>query len=306
MSISRLPESLRNAGIPMALLGVIALLAPVMVRTLDGSPSQREGAACCSSIGIVFLLVGVPMLVARYSFYKIGSGQVLVDNHGKIETEGWYFGLPLASPTVISTAPVILEIPDNNKVLELDTPDGGLLGAAVSLSYGPDLKNPHGLRNFQNKSAINKALIHRVMGALHAWTMQKPFPGTLKRALSMQKEAERYLFAKLIGAESESKIPPEFGQGTPIRDLGIRIYEINALAWRPLEIGSGKPDWGDGDHIAFDAQVIFKQFQAHTDNLSELLKLKEALKDSYPEEIWEAIDDIYNSFSIDMKEHKDR
>jgi hypothetical protein len=73
-----------------------------------------------------------------------------------------------------------------------------------------------------------------------------------------------------------------------------------------LERGTGKPDWGDGDHTTvFDAPAIFKQFHAHADSLSNLRKLKEALIERFPDEI-DDIEDIYDQFRISMKENRDR
>jgi hypothetical protein len=93
--------------------------------------------------------------------------------------------------------------------------------------------------------------------------------------------------------------------GFAIPDIGVRIHDLNIVKWTALESGTGKPDWGDGEHTLFDTQAILKQFHLHTDSLSNLRRLKEALCDKYPEEI-DDIEDIYDQVRISMKEHQDR
>lgn len=285
----------------MSIIGLFGVIAPLIV-----PPDNREqGAAGCSGCGAILLLIGLPMVLAYFFFYRVAPSQALVDKRGRVELEGWHLGLPPASPTVVSTARTVVEI----STVELETPDDGVLSASLTVSYSPDLQNSSALTSFGTSDAINRAIQNRVRGALNSWAMGKPLPGTLKRAVSMQKDAETYLIGKLTGTSSQLVLHDDptlyLEGGYPVADLGIRLHEINTIVWRPLEAGTGKADWGDGDHVGFDAQAIFKQFHAHTDSLSNLRKLKEALMERYPDEA-DDIEDIYDQVRISMKENRDR
>jgi len=266
---------------------------------------REAGAAMCSGIGGVVFLIGIAMVIAYYSYYRVMPGYALVDGNGRVEPEGRYFGIPPSSPKVISTVRRVVEIPG----MELETPDDGVLGASITVSYSPDLGNPTALKQFENPQALDMAIKNRIKGALNSWSMGKPSPGTLKRAVAAQRDAETFLLSQLSGA-SQYLVPLDdpslyLGDGLPASHFGIRIHEVNIISWRPLTDGTGKPDWGDGDHVRFDADAIFKQFHAHTDSLSSLRKLKDALREKYPDEV-EDIDDIYDQVRISMKENRDR
>jgi hypothetical protein len=221
------------------------------------------------------------------------------------DEEGWHLGLLPASQTLVSTERRLVEVCG----VEIETPDKGILEASVTVSYTPETNNPLAQRHFANSETLKKAIDHRVRSGLNKWVMGKQLPGTLKRAMSMQKEAEEYIRERIVGTSTELALYDDpvlyLESGFPVNDLGIRVYEVNLVTWRPLRDGTGKPDWGDGDHVAFDAQAIFKQFHAHTDSLSGLRKLKEALMERYPEEA-EDIEDIYDQVRISMKENRDR
>ncbi len=301
MSIRRLSPKLRETGYIFFVLGLIVLIVPLIIAT----SYQVEGAKGCAAIGLIGFLVGSVLLAAYYLCYQVSPGYALVDKNGSVELEGRYLGLPPASPTIISTARRLVEI----NGMELETPDDGLLGASITVSYSPDLKNAQALTQFANPAAIDRAIQNRVRGALNSWSMAKPLPGTIKRAVAMQKEAETYLLGQL-GGTSKYLAPIDdptlyLGEGIIVTDFGIRIHEINTISWRPLADGTNKPDWGDGDHLAFDARVIFKEFHAHADNLSNLRQLKEALIERYAEEA-EDIEDIYDQVRMSMKETRER
>jgi len=301
MSIQRLSPKLKETGITMIVIGLIGIIAPLIIPTSN----REEGAAVCSVIGVVVFLLGLPPLISYYLYYRVSPGFALLNREGSVELEGQYLGLPPSSPTIISTAKRLVEI----NGMELETPDEGLLGASITISYSPDLKNARGLTQFSSPDAIDRAIQNRVRGALNSWSMAKPLPGTLKRAVAMQKEAETYLLGQLTGT-SKYLLPIDdptlfLGEGVVVNDFGIRIHEINTISWRPLADGTRKPDWGDGDHIHFDARVIMDQFLAHTQNLSKLRELKKALMETFPEES-EEVEDIYDQVRMDMKETRER
>lgn len=297
MSIRRLSPKLKDAGGWMILIGLIGLIVPMFV--------LMPRAAVFSGIGAFVLIIGLLLLLAHYCYYQVPAGYALLDKNGRVELEGPYFGFPPNSPKIISTSRRLVEVPN----MDLETPDDGLLGASMTVSYSHDLDNAARLTKFESAEALDRAIQNRVRGALNSWAMGKPLPGTVKRAAAMQKDAEIFLLGQLSGT-SQYLVPIDdsslfLGEGMIVNDFGIRIHEINTVSWRPLADGTGKPDWGDGDHVRFDTQAIFKQFYAHTDSLSNLRKLKEALCERYPDEI-EDIEDIYDQVRISMKENRDR
>jgi hypothetical protein len=184
------------------------------------------------------------------------------------------------------------------------------LGVAVTVTYTLNLDNDSALKYFQSTTGLEKNIEHRVLAALNSWIQQKPLPGTLNRALSMQREAESYILGKLTGTTSNALVVHNdptlyLDSGYPVNDLGIRIHEVNIVSTRPIKNGTGKADWGEGDTATFNAQHILKQFHAHADSLNNLRKLKEALLERYPDES-DDIEDIYDQVRISMKENRDR
>jgi len=306
MGYSRMSAGIKNTGVSMTLIGLFGAISPNLVPV---QPGQQEAVGQCTGIGLIVLLIGLICLFLYYGTYKVSSGYALVTRDGKAELDGWHFGLPPRSSRTIQHARKNLDIPGGDRLIELETPDNGVIGAFVAISYSPNLDNPTSLTKFDDTTSISTAVTNRVRGALSSWSMGKPVPGTVKRALAMQSDAEIYLIGKLTGTSNQLVLHDDptlyFDSGFPVGDLGIRIHEINITKWTPLRSGSGKADWGDGDHVGFDAQAIFKQFHAHTDSLSNLRKLKEALLEKYPEEI-DDIEDIYDQVRISMKENRDR
>jgi|GEM_PF-3770918 len=225
MSVTRLSNGLLSTGATMSIIGLIGVIAPLLIPT----DNREQGAAACSGCGGAFLLIGLPMVFLYYCFYRVAPGYALVDRQGRIEKEGWHLGLPPASPQAISTARKSVDITG----IELETPDDGVLGASITISYSPDLNNPVALSNLGTGEPLTKAIQNRVRGALNNWSMGKPLPGTLKRAVSMQKEAETYLIGRLSETSTQLVLHDDptlyLGDGFPVLDLGIRLHEINII-----------------------------------------------------------------------------
>lgn len=304
MSVGFRTSTWMYAGIVFSAFGLLLIFASYR------STSPYVGAAF--NIGIIAGAVGVYLLFAYFFSYEILSGFAFVHRDGKVETEGWHYGLYPNSAMVVPTKRIFMEIPGNGLVINLDTPDGGILGAAVRVSYSPDLRQK--ARTYlENRDNIGATFDTRIRAGLTRWIRQKPLPGNLKKALSMQAEAETYLRSQLATGGTDEFLfqddDVEYGLYTdgsyPIADLGLRLHEVHILAWMNQRAGTDKPDWGDGDHVGFDAQAIFKQFSAHTDNLSSLRRLKEALIEKYKDEESD-IEDIYDQVRISMKENRER
>lgn len=305
--IQRHSDILHNTGFWLSLGGLFFFLAPYFVP--PRGPND-EGPVICAGIGLISFIVGIPMLISYYSTFKVPAGHALIQSGKGVLLEGWHFGFAPSDPILVAVGRRIVEIPPGDKLIELDTPDDGILGVAITVSYTPDLENHSALKYFQDTAGLDKNIEHRVLAALSSWVQQKPLPGTLKRALSMQREAESYILGKLTGTTSNALIVHNdptiyLDRGYPANDLGIRIHEVNVVSMRPIKNGTGKADWGEGDDATFNAQNIFKQFHAHADSLSNLRKLKEALLERYPDES-DDIEDIYDQVRISMKENRDR
>jgi len=67
MGVERLSSKLRETGVTMTTLGLVALIAPFLIPTTN----REEGAAVCSGIGGVLVLLGLPLLIAIYCYYKV-------------------------------------------------------------------------------------------------------------------------------------------------------------------------------------------------------------------------------------------
>lgn len=300
MGYQRLSGGLRSTGYTFAIIGLIGLATPWLVPP----PKAQEGVAACYGIGIFGFLIGSAMLIAYYLSYRVSPGTALITRQGRVELEGTYFGLPPSSAREIRIAPQVFEISS----LEVETPDDGVLGASISVSYTPDITNPSTLGNYQDYQRERPAIESRIRAALTSWAMGKPVPGTLKRAMAMQQEAESYIRHKLAGnpmPPTENDLSLAIYGGVSMPEIGVRIQEVNIVRWTVVEHGTGKPDWGDGDHTTFDARSIIKQFELHAGSLSELRAVKEKLLKLYEDEA-DDIEDIYDQVRISMKETRER
>jgi hypothetical protein len=247
--------------------------------------------------------------------FKVPEGHALISKkskQGRFTADGWNFSLSLpAADNLVRLQKNTLNLPRNDKFIELETPDDGCVGVKVSITYSPDDSNGNALLTYKSTMDLDKAIAARVQSALNNWIKGKPLPGTARRALTMKDEAENFVRAKITSVPTSEALavhndPSLYYQGGyPVNDLGVRVYEVHVTEMQNLERGTGKPDWGDGDEMTFNAQNIFKQFHAHADNLSNLRKLKEALLERYPDEQGD-IEDIYDQVRISMKENRDR
>jgi hypothetical protein len=245
----------------------------------------------------------------------VPEGHALISKkskQGRFTADGWNFSLSLpAADNLVRLQKNTLNLPRNDKFIELETPDDGCVGVKVSITYSPDDSNGNALLTYKSTMDLDKAIAARVQSALNNWIKGKPLPGTARRALTMKDEAENFVRAKITSVPTSEALavhndPSLYYQGGyPVNDLGVRVYEVHVTEMQNLERGTGKPDWGDGDEMTFNAQNIFKQFHAHADNLSNLRKLKEALLERYPDEQGD-IEDIYDQVRISMKENRDR
>jgi hypothetical protein len=298
----RLSSGLKNTGWALTVLGMFGVLAPLLVPV----PAHRQDSAdACYGVGIFLLLIGIPPLLLYYFSYKVYSGHALLIRNGKVKTEGFYFGLPPTSTRDIRLEKRMIEILN----LHISTPDDGVLGASITVTYSPNIHSPRSLANFPDYDREKPLIESRVQAALTGWAMEKPLPGTLKRAMAMQKEAEAYIRGKLSGSITPTTLDEDLSlarfSGFTIPDIGVRVHDVNIIKWTALEPGSGKPDWGDGDHTVFDTKAILKQFELHAGSLSELRAVKAKLLERYKEEA-EDIEDIYDQVRISMKEHQER
>lgn len=298
----RLSDGVKNTGLTFTILGLFGVLAPLLVPV----PAHRQDSAtACYGLGIFLLLIGVAALGAYYLSYRVHTGYALVGRDGKLKTEGFYIGLPPSAAKDIRIEKRIIDIPG----LEIETPDDGVLGASITVTYSPNLDDPRSLAYFPNFDKEKPLIISRVQAALTSWAMEKPAPGTLKRAMAMQKEAQSYMRGKLAGSITPATVDDDLSlalyTGFPMPDIGVMIHDVNIVRWTALKPGTGKPDWGDGDHTVFDTQAILKQFELHAGSLSELRAVKAKLLERYKEEA-EDIEDIYDQVRISMKEHQER
>lgn len=301
-------QSVLNAGILLVIFGLLGSCGSCIP-----APAHNQAAQTfCSGIGSLILLpAGVVCLVLYFSLFRLRTGFALVKNHnpgGVITHNQWLFGKP-KDEDIIKIERKSLTIPDH-ELIELHTPDDGVLGIKVSVSFCPDISNGTSLLTYKQSVKVEEHIQNRVRSSLNSWVRQKPLPGTTKRALSMQKEAEHFIMSNIAGTVGDTLVVHKDAMayrqdGFPVSDLGIRLLDVNIVDMKPLKSGTGKPDWGDDEHVMFNAQEIFKQFSAHADSLSNLRKLKEALLERYPDEA-DDIEDIYDQVRISMKETRDR
>ena len=263
-------------------------------------------------ISILFIGLGVACIAGYFLSFKVPAHCALISRRAKQGRylAGWNFGLKPSDEFLVSLQKQTRNFPTQRNSIELQTPDDGVLGINVSVTYSPDDSEGNALLTYKTTTHLETALEARVQSALNSWIKRKPLPGTLKRALTMKDDAEEFIRAKLTSTPSNALVIQDeptiyYQAGYPVNDLGIRIYEVHITDMQGLKNGTGKADWGDGEEATFNAQNIFKQFHDHADNLSNLRKMKEALLERYPEEI-DDIEDIYDQVRISMKENRDR
>jgi hypothetical protein len=265
-------------------------------------------------ISLLFLGLGIACFAAYFFSFKVPPHHVLISRRAQQGRylAGWNFGLKPSDEFLVPLQKQTLTLPTNNNLIQLQTPDDGVLGVAVSITYSPDDSDGNALLTYKTSKDLQRVLEARVQSALSSWIKRKPLPGTLKRALTMKDDAEEFVRAKITSIPSSASAlairdePTLYYQtGYPVNDLGVRIHEVHITSMQGLKNGTGSADWGDGEDATFNAQYIFKQFHAHADSLSNLRKLKEALLARYPDES-DDIEDIYDQVRISMKENRDR
>jgi hypothetical protein len=309
--ITRFSKGLGDNGLLMVGLGLFGILFGIIPPLVIGLPSasHAEGAKICTGCGFVIFLLGLPMLITHYSFFKVSPGYTAITKSGKLLTEGLHFGIK-PTATVVANERRTVQIPQDDTLIELETPDDGILGVAVTLSYSPDFENHLALRHFQDVPQLELLIANRIRSALNTWIKQKPLPGTLKRALSMPDEAEKFIIGKLTAATTAAALvlhddtTPYLDTGYRIGDLGICLHEVHITEMQSLKRGTGKPDWGDDD-LVFDAEKVRIKLRGKVSNISDLRKEKKALIAEFPEEE-DYIETLYEDELIKSKEHRDR
>jgi hypothetical protein len=308
---TRLSQNILNTGIVLGVLGVVGVCGNIVIRT-GGAPADVQATnVFCGNAGLFLLLVAAFLIVMYFNTYKLKPGYALIKDQsskGVITETSWSWGRPNDSD-ILSIDRKTESFP-NAGFIELHTPDDGVLGVKISVSYCPDFLTAESLYIFKQTVNLKDQIQNRIRSSLNSWIRQKPLPGTVRRALSMQKEMEDFIMANVTSTPREAALilhadPMSLRRdGYAVYDLGIKLLEINVIDMQPLQPGTGKPDWGDGEPDKFNAQAIFKQFHASTDNLSNLRKLKEALIERYPDET-DDIEDIYDQVRISMKENRE-
>jgi regulator of protease activity HflC (stomatin/prohibitin superfamily) len=248
-----------------------------------------------TSAGLMFL--GAGAIGAYFLLFKVpeGSGAITRWRPGKVYKPGWNFGLPVGAQ-LINVQRSITASPLRNYL----TPDNGLLGIAVSVTWGYDPSNP----TAPSLSQLETMLRDRMNGVLNQWIRARPYPGTLKRALASQAEAEQAIFNKLTTATSEALAlrndPSTAAFGCPAPDLGIIIYEVNITDVQVERRGTDKPDWGDD---SYSMPAILHGFINNVANLDELARLHARLLREYPNQV-DAIERFYDQERIRIMERK--
>jgi hypothetical protein len=261
-------------------------------------------------LSVVLVVVGLVFIALSYLVFKVPDGYALVDRKadgGRHLPGKWM--LYLHTPgDMVPLKKETRELPKNGNFIQLQTPDDGLIGLKVSLTYSPDRSSGEALQKYNAAILeVDKVLEARINSALSSWVKGKPLPGTAKRALTMKDEAENFVRAKITSMPATEAMVVHgdpsvyYDSGYAVFDLGVRIHEIHITEMQELKRGTGKADWGDGDETAFNAEKVFNQFKGQAGNLSNLRKLKDALIDRYREEA-EDIEDIYDQVRLSMKE----
>lgn len=270
-----------------------------------------------SDIGGIFVILsfilmpaGAILVALSYFLYKVPDGHALIKKRAKDgRLIGGQWTIFLTQPGhLVPLTKETLSFPTKTQHVELLTPDEGILGIKVSVTYSPDSNSGSALNTYAVAlTDLPKLLEARTQSALNSWVKSKPLPGTLKRAVTMKDEAENFVRAKLTSISSADGLIIHndpmlyYHGGYPVSDLGVCIHEVHITEMQALKRGTGKADWGDGDEMAFNAEKVFNQFKGQAGNLSNLRKLKEALIEKYQDEA-EDIEDIYDQVRLSMKE----
>lgn len=265
-------------------------------------------------IGFALIAAGLAMIGLHFFVFRVPADSVALTRR-KLGGfgEGWNFGFLPSDTKYLSLKKYEVMIPESaasGDLIALRAPDAGVVGVALTVRWSHDHCNPAAYSNALTADETNSILHSKVRAALNHWIQGKPTPGTAKRAVASLGDAERSIRERLTGVSPQALVNRNeeyLGSDylNAVKDIAIKILEINIVKMELLESGTNKPDWGDGDHLGFDAETIFKQFHAHTDNLSSLRKLKEALLVRYPDEL-DDIEDIYDQVRISMKENRER
>jgi hypothetical protein len=266
-------------------------------------------------LSLAFIGLGIACIVSYFLKFKVPTGYVLIKEINpaqlpRVLTEGWHSGVKPPNENLILVERKAIAIPPrSDDFIELRTPDDGILGIQVNITYGPDIKNRQIIKNYTLRQNIEKSLESRVRSALNSWIQQKPSPGTLKRAIVRKEEAEEFLKARLTNSNGNALAVIDssslYGLGIgSVNELGISIDELHITDMQELEKGTGKPNWGDDDLI-FDADKVRFRLKQKVSSVSELRKEKKALLEEFPDEE-DYIETLYEEELIQSKEHRDQ
>lgn len=299
-------RAILTLAIIFVLLGIVSTFCGSCLSILPTEAGARVITGAWAFVGMVTVVLGSLVILGYLFVFKVKPGYALISKDEVIKEERWSFGRP-KQEDVIAIRRTTLSF----KAFQLRTPDEGALELEISVTYCPDDSSGLSLSIFRQVDSIRQQIEDRIKVASNDWIRQKPFPGTVRRALSMQREMQRFLFANLTEVSPNQALlvreSPEIHRqfGLPIDDLGVRLLDISVVEMRPVQYGTDKPDWGDLDVSAYNAQAVFEQLYAHAQNLSNLRALHDVLKKQFPEE-QQDIEDIYDSIRISMKENRDR
>jgi hypothetical protein len=254
--------------------------------------------------------IGAGLLAVYKLCFVIPEGFVaIVPSKKRKYTEGRHWGIPPKNVTLISLVSKPLAIPkDPMEWIQIETPDDGVLGAKVVISYAPNEVDARSLINFSNSSDLEMALDSRVRSALTDWMWQRPKPGTLKRAMASKLDAEQAVMSKLAFLHTDTLalfggIAHDHHYASD--DLGVIVREVHLVDMSDLKKGTGKPSWGDDDELLFNAEKVRMRFRQTVNNVSDLRLEKAKLIEDFPEE--EAyIENLYDEERIRSMEHHDR
>jgi hypothetical protein len=293
-------QAILTLAIVIVLLTLVGTCCGACGIIMPMEPGARAASGIVAFCGAVIRFFSGLVIGGYFFVYKLKPGYALIKRDDVVTQEKWLLGRPRDEDIVrIDRTTVSLS------KIELHTPDDGVINVSISATYCPDDSSSAALSLYRQTVSLRDQIQNRIRGSVNIWVRQKPFPGTARRALSMQTEMERFLLAYLTESPTSEALAviPDRQYGYAIDDLGIRLLDINIVEMQPIRPGSGKPNWGDLDVDTFNTHAVFRQFYAHAQNLSNLRILKEALGETYPEEIQD-IEDIYDHFRISMKEKR--
>jgi len=307
----RLSANIKSTGLAMLALGVGGILCSTIPPSLsDVGDARMEGARSCLAISFLPLIFGAGSLLAYYFSYRVPQGHALVGKDSALAQDGWQFSFHRPTSLLVPLSKTTVEIPDNRGgLMELNTPDSGVLGISLTVTYSCDPRNPEPLMRLNQFEDLERTVRNRTRSAVEQWIRQKPLPGTLKRAMAMKEEAESFVRARLTNVNTADALvihadPSDYlDDGYPVFDLGIRIHEIHIVASKPIKNGTGQPDWGDGKEMAYKLEKIVNQFESKAGSLIGLKEAKERLLTLHKNdglEITMEIERIYQHFRLSM------